>query len=1334
MQIASFLGYMYHGGLKSEHILLVLAKVTRFAPLVVNLYRLIEKRPITYLNILAITAPLYTLFRSMLPTKVKNEDVFEYTLNFMSIFDMTLTNEYLKIFELDTQNENDCKEMKEFARYCANTKQQQHVIVWTADTINPDFKAMVMDLPFDRIENFFATVTTFKPVAPLSLHYIFYPTFIRQKDEKNVMLFIKEVPEKENFVLIIDPNKGKKEEINIEELARMVNVETKEEVFSLVNRNQVDQIIFICFDESASMKWKLEGGNAHNGEETRAMLASEFLKALVKQSFSLRVSSFYGLISFGSEVKILQPLTAMTSEFISKLKEIKPSGKTVLYDAINTAQQEIIKLVHKYNKISTRYPNARHRIIVITDGEDNKSKSSPVELVNELIKNDIVVDTVLVSLVEKSEGCCAISKLTGGLCFMPKNLEDGIEIFEQEAFLNIKMRHMNPLPYNDQITEEIFINETEDINNKYLQYPPNQMIINANSNVALATPMYMSYISLMKKIETFRFMRAFIELNIIAKNPNPDSYIVYSLYSTPEEWRIFIKGPKNTPFTDKWLNLYMVLPSNYPYEPPRFRFLTIPFHPNISSEGTVLFSLNDRDYTFSLGIDSIITGIINLLKKPEENYAINRKAIELYNKNNGEFEKRQQEGITGCNDYHEYLQDVKIYNEIPDNIDVPEEDRSTSRVVSITNEAVNNEALKQGQVQNKFLLDINDYENVEQLGSGSFGYVFLVNEKSTSNKFAAKIPKRVNGMDDYIDYVKQVNVIANFNHGAITKLYGYCLNDFNGNDKRVIIMEYISNGDLESIINDERNTIKREGWDDTQKLIVLYGIAAGMDYSVSYGITHSDLKPENILMTNNLLPKISDFDSARLESEEYRQSFNRSGFDLLSPLYMAPEILLVSNYERFAEKSDVYSYSMIAYQVITLLVPFPGIKEHDLYEKITQGTRPFIPGETPPHYANLIISCWKPEPERRPTFKQIVNMLKSDEFLNDKRIDRERFERYVNYLDNYKSTVTESKLIRPIRHVDQFKNGNNNDVVDEVLVHSSAMNINIINLEDFNKENEIGNGRYSQVFRIEQKKDRFIFAAKISLELVSSEVSRNILSELTIMKGLNHPSVLKFVGYSPVNFENQRKPTIVTEYAWNGSLQDVIDNATSHNKFDDTKRLIAIFGIAAGMAYLHKHSILHNDLKPSNILLDERFYPKIADFGFSQNEMATEWLSSESITIKGTPSYVAPEIWSDQKYSKASDVYSFGILLYELVFMKRAFQGLKPVQIGFKVSQNDRPYLPFLTTNVYKSLIKKCWAQNPENRPTFNEILNELKKSKYITKNVKHDDFMKYVQLIENSV
>lgn len=148
----------------------------------------------------------------------------------------------------------------------------------------------------------------------------------------------------------------------------------------------------------------------------------------------------------------------------------------------------------------------------------------------------------------------------------------------------------------------------------------------------------------------------------------------------------------------------------------------------------------------------------------------------------------------------------------------------------------------------------------------------------------------------------------------------------------------------------------------------------------------------------------------------------------------------------------------------------------------------------------------------------------------------------------------------------------------------------------------IGHGSFGKVFKVKHKETNQIYAAKIpinKLETYSEQELLNMSREVSIMSKINHPSVLKFIGFNNKSFNKKPKPVIITEYALNGSLNDFISRCEK-NIFNPTHKLIIIYGIASGMSYLHSHEILHRDLKPENILIDENYLPKISDFGLSK--------------------------------------------------------------------------------------------------------------------------------------
>ena len=306
---------------------------------------------------------------------------------------------------------------------------------------------------------------------------------------------------------------------------------------------------------------------------------------------------------------------------------------------------------------------------------------------------------------------------------------------------------------------------------------------------------------------------------------------------------------------------------------------------------------------------------------------------------------------------------------------------------------------------------------------------------------------------------------------------------------------------------------------------------------------------------------------------------------------------------------------------------------------------------------------------------------------------------------------------------------------------------NFIDLSKYKVVKYLGRGNFGQVCLIKDKESKNYYAAKSSLFEIEkydskSETNQNsilfLYREIKIMASLDHPSIIKYIGYNPLNFEGDRFITIIYEYAPNGSLQQLIDlekAKQSPNNWNDTIKLINIYGIASGMSYLHNHNIIHRDLKPENILLDSNLYPKITDFGLSKftDSISSSMKIQSKYGAKGSPLFMAPEIFISELYSPSSDVYSFSIVLYSLITGLDPFQGCMLLEVLDKVCSGERPFIPSEVPFSYKKLIEKCWSHDPKDRPSFDEIKETIKTDNgFITEKVDKEEFHKFVEYINN--
>jgi serine/threonine protein kinase len=212
----------------------------------------------------------------------------------------------------------------------------------------------------------------------------------------------------------------------------------------------------------------------------------------------------------------------------------------------------------------------------------------------------------------------------------------------------------------------------------------------------------------------------------------------------------------------------------------------------------------------------------------------------------------------------------------------------------------------------------------------------------------------------------------------------------------------------------------------------------------------------------------------------------------------------------------------------------------------------------------------------------------------------------------------------------------------------------IVDLHDFVFGKMIGKGGFNKVYIGLQKATGVICAIKL-LNYKDLKKDRFILyeREVRILATLSNPFILRFIG-----FTNRRPYALVTEYVPNGSLRDALRNSKSPTTLlNGTQRTVIAYGIAQGMQQLHELDIVHRDLKAANILLDEKFGPRIADFGLSR--YTHNDARDEMTTEIGTVHWMAPELIEAKLYTEKVDVYAYGMILWELLTGKIPFHGFK---------------------------------------------------------------------------
>ncbi|XP_056399631.1 ankyrin repeat and protein kinase domain-containing protein 1 isoform X1 [Hyla sarda] len=277
----------------------------------------------------------------------------------------------------------------------------------------------------------------------------------------------------------------------------------------------------------------------------------------------------------------------------------------------------------------------------------------------------------------------------------------------------------------------------------------------------------------------------------------------------------------------------------------------------------------------------------------------------------------------------------------------------------------------------------------------------------------------------------------------------------------------------------------------------------------------------------------------------------------------------------------------------------------------------------------------------------------------------------------------------------------------------------ISNLTQFRKEdfeNEwtpIALGGFGRVYKVRHRKWWSVYALKCSSAFygdpeLESLTYNNLMEEASKMEKIKFRYIVQIYGIctNPLG--------IVMEYMENGSLEKLIPT----HSLSWQLKFRFIHEIALGMNFLHimNPPLLHLDLKPGNILLDEHLHVKISDFGLSKwKENSTRKEYIERSAIKGTLNYIPPEVFleSSRVPGIKYDVYSYAIVIWELLSQKKPFVGSSMMTVIVKVAAGQRPPLEDISEDgpvecqQMIDLMKRCWNQDPNKRPCFSDIIVE---------------------------
>ncbi|KAF5787818.1 putative protein kinase RLK-Pelle-CrRLK1L-1 family [Helianthus annuus] len=557
-----------------------------------------------------------------------------------------------------------------------------------------------------------------------------------------------------------------------------------------------------------------------------------------------------------------------------------------------------------------------------------------------------------------------------------------------------------------------------------------------------------------------------------------------------------------------------------------------------------------------------------------------------------------------------------------------------------------------------------------------------------------------------VEFWAEVEMLSKLRHSHLVSLIGYC----NEGKEMILVYEYMPNGTLEDRLHKRRAPLT---W--VRRLKICIGAARGLDYlhtrtGIMHGVIHRDVKSSNILLDDNWVAKISDFGLSKIvptnQPSTYVSTLVKGTFGYLDPDYFQTG--------RLTRKSDVYAFGVVLFEVFCgkqavdrsideeqwglATWAQDSIEEGRLEQIVDSNLRGRIFPKCLKEFALLAERCLHGRPKQRPTMTEVVEGLESILVLQEK-TDSTWVPTFL-FPSNHKIGSTRLKSL----DIYLYTVGGEDRIVQrfdfDTIVYAT---------ENFSEANKILSCTYESMYKGRLQNGQDITITQYSYASTYEEC----MNEASMLVKFEHENAIQLLGYCI----HRRRMYLLYDFAPYATLDGLIFDAQC-NLLNWNTRYKIILGVARVLVYLHNHApiqIIHRDVEPSNILLDESFDPKLSGFGLATAINKTDGIHVDQIC--GTYGYMAPEYAIHGFLSAKADVFSFGVLVLEVVTGKRSIDVGGSVKRYVKRNWVEGTLSNIIDPRINVDLILMtkfmevgllCVQRNAAVRPTMEEVVDML--------------------------